>query len=64
MKQIYLKCQKCHTYLETKKETERGLCSRCERSGVKRLRVRFKEEERSSSMDDFLDPLGLENFGE
>lgn len=63
MKQIYLECKKCHRYLETSRETERGLCSRCERSGVKRLRARFKEE-RSSLLDDFLDLLGLENSGE
>lgn len=64
MKEIHLRCKRCHTYLETSRETERGLCSRCERSGVKRLRTRFKEEERSSFLDDFLDPLGLENLGE
>lgn len=64
MNQIYLKCKKCHRYLETSRETERGLCSRCERSLVKRLKVEFREEKRSSLMDDFLDPLGLENLGE
>lgn len=64
MKEIHLRCKKCHRCLETDRETERGLCSRCEGSGARRRRLRIRKEYRSSFLDESLDPLGLENLGE